>query len=62
MYSWMVSAQKSQFGRIEIIFGVFEILALENVGPKMAQNPKNHEFSILNKSADSADIYDRQLR
>ena len=31
-------------------------------GEKMPKNPKNHEFWILDKSADLADFNDRQVR
>ena len=46
-------------------FEDFKILSLRNFGKndeKMLKNPKNHEFSILDKSADLADFNDRQVR
>ena len=45
-------------------FEDFKILSLRNFGKndeKMLKNPKNHEFSILDKSADLADINDLRI-
>ena len=61
---YMFFVQKNDFDSIEVHFEDFKILSLRNCcknDEKMPKNPKNHAFSILDKSADFADINDLQI-
>ena len=65
MYVFRLKKWLSDFDCIEVHFEDFKILSLRNCcknDEKMPKNPKNHEFSILDKSADLADINDLQIR